>query len=78
MRPTLYDLWSELRTLIFCYNQQWSKTEKIDFSRLCLCWICDFRYQVVCRIDRFSDDSTMPIVWFLLQIVVKFAHLNQW
>ena len=21
---------------------------------------------------------TMPIVWFLLQIVVKFAHLNQW
>ena len=29
-------------------------------------------------IDRFSDDITMPIVWFLLQIVVKFAHLNQW
>ena len=29
-------------------------------------------------IDWFSDDITMPIVWFLLQIVVKFAHLNQW
>ena len=29
-------------------------------------------------IDRFSHDITMPIVWFLLQIVVKFAHFNQW
>ena len=29
-------------------------------------------------IDRFSDDITMSIVWFVLQIVVKFAHLNQW
>ena len=29
-------------------------------------------------IDRVSDDITMPNVWFVLQIVVKFAHLNQW
>ena len=29
-------------------------------------------------IDQLSDDITMPIVWFVLQIVVKFAHLNQW
>ena len=30
------------------------------------------------QIGRFSDDITMPIVWFLLQFVVKFARLNQW
>ena len=28
-------------------------------------------------IDRVSDDITMPIVWFVLQLMVKFAHLNQ-
>ena len=29
-------------------------------------------------IDWFSNDITMPIVWLLLQILVKFALLNQW
>ena len=44
---------------------------------------CSYKLNVIFivlapAIGRFSDDITMPIVWFLLQIVVKFAHLNQW
>ena len=30
------------------------------------------------QIDRVSDEITMPNVWLVLQIVVKFVHLNQW
>ena len=33
---------------------------------------------ILLKLDRLSDDITMHIVWFLLQIVVKIAHLNQW
>ena len=33
---------------------------------------------ILLELDRLSDDITMHIVWFLLQIIVKFAHLNQW
>ena len=33
---------------------------------------------ILLELDRRSDDITMYIVWFLLQIVVKFAYLNQW
>ena len=56
----------------------------VDRCDVCKCLSC-FPYRTGkkgfvfnCSIDRFSDDITMPIVWFLLQIVVKFAHLNQW
>ena len=33
---------------------------------------------ILLKFDRLNDDITMHIVWFLLQIIVKFAHLNQW
>ena len=36
-------------------------------------WILHYNHN-----DRVSDDITMAIVCFVLQIVVKFAHLNQW
>ena len=32
---------------------------------------------ILLELDRLNDDITMHIVWFLLQIIVKFAHLNQ-